>query len=320
MTRRIFQAILTLALVLLAVQARAQAWPTRPITVLIGYPPGSVLDAVARPVFEEASKKLGQPFVIEFRAGASGSIAGKAVAAARPDGYTLHYSNLIVSSPALIKTNALDAARELSPITTFGTVPYGFFLRASFPATNWEELLAWTKANPGKLNFGSAGATSQVVMHILKQKTGLSGEGITYPGTPPIVAAMLAGTVDVMFGAPQSHLPQVKAGKTRALFVASGRRYSGLPDTPISSEVKIPDLQLATHYGLWGPAGMARDIVMKLHTELAAALKVPAVVNIVQNSQQVDIVAAGPEETLRIYESEFKTWSEAVRASGYQPQ
>lgn len=319
MKRNLFGVTLLLSL-LVSVSAWAQPYPNKPIRFTIGFPPGTVLDAVARLAGNEMEKQLGQPIVLEFKTGANGTIAAKAVVNAPPDGYTLFYGNTTSIHPIFNRNNAVFAGKELLPIARFATSPFVFFSSAKLPAGSFPELLAYAKANPDRLTFGSPNPTFALIMQMLKDRTGFSARVIPYKGSPQIVVALLAGEADLAFSNVQPYLPHIQAGKIRALFVAGDKRSPLLPNVPTADEVRIANFELATNQGLWAPLGTPREIIQKLNAAAASALKVPAVAEQIRKGSAAEPVGGTPEDLLRTFEYETKLYSEAAKASNFQPQ
>src|ERR1043166_1834808 len=310
----------TLALITLlaAVPLFAQTYPTKPIQVIIGFPPGTVVDVVARAVGNEMAKRLGQPIVLEFKPGASGTIGAKYVVNARPDGFTLYYGNTLISHALFNKENAVDAAKELAPVSRFVTVPFFFVARASLPVQSLPELIAYTKANPEQLKYGAPSQTTDLIMQMLKNRSGISARSIPYKGAPQAVVALLGGEIDLGFAPVQPYLSNIQAGSIRALFVASPKRFSVLPNVPTAAELGLPNLELAFNFGLWAPLGTPQDIRSKLSAEAVAALRIPAIVEQLRNGAAAEPVGSTPEEQLRSFEAEVSFWTEAAQAANFQ--
>lgn len=300
--------------------AAAQQYPTKPIRIVIGFPPGTILDASARLVGNEMEKRLGQPIVLEFKPGANGTIGARSVAASSPDGYTLFYGNALTIHPIFNRNNALDAATEFAPVSNFATTPYFVFSSAKSRVGSFQELLAFAKANPDVLKNGVPAAPSELIMQMLKSRAGISYRNIPYKAASQTILALLSGEIDLAASAAQPVLPHIRSGAVRALFVASARRSSVLPDVPTAAEVGMPNFEFAVNLGLWAPAGTPRAITQRVSAEAAAALKTPSVAEQIKAALAAEPVGSTPEEQRRTFDSDTKFWSEAARVANFQPQ
>ena len=308
-----------LTTIVCAGSACAQSFPSKPIRFMIGFTPGALTDGVARVVGIEMEKRLGQPVILEFRPGANGTIAAKYVATSNPDGYTLFFGSTLPMHPIFTLNNSVDAEKELAAVSRTATQPFYFMSNSKLPVNSYQELLAFGKANPGRLTQGSSTALQDLIMGILKDRTGLETRSIPFKGSPQVAAALLAGDVDVTIGGVLAYLPHVQAGKVRLLFVASRERSSGLRDVPSAVEAGIPNFEAGLDYGLWAPVGMPREILLKLGTEAAIATKVPAVLERMQTFS-AEPVGSSPDEAARTFASVMKFWKEATRVAGFKPQ
>jgi tripartite-type tricarboxylate transporter receptor subunit TctC len=275
----IVRAISAVAGLALGACAFAQSYPSRPVTILNGFPPGGPTDAVLRLIGSKLSKRLVQPVVIENRAGAAGTIAGAAVARAEPDGYTLLFgvaANLAVA-PATMKVAPYDPAKAFTAIIEVARGPYIWMVKPEVPAKTMQEFVAWSKKNPGKVNYGSPGQGSvhHLASEMLKQATGVEMTHVPYKGGSTAYTAMLSGEIDAMFDNMPAPLPHIKAGKIRALAVTGPKRLIALPDVPTFSEQGVPGLDVHFWWGFVGPAGLPKAVVAKLNAEIARALADP---------------------------------------------
>ncbi len=320
MTRCSYRLVLILAALLFAGSAFGQAYPNRPVRIIVGFPPGTSLDQVGRPVGNELEKRLGQPFVMEFKPGANGTIGAKAVVTAKPDGYTLFYGNTVSIHPVLTRNNAVDAGKELLPISHYTTAPFFLVSRATLPQTTWQEVAAYAKANPNKLTYGATSQTIVLVMEMLKSKSGFNARGIPYKGPPPSVVALLADEIDIGTATVPSYLTQIQAGKLRPLFVASNTRSPLLPNVPSSAEVGVPGFVMENNVGLWAPLGTPKEIIDLLSKESAIVLRIPAMVEFIRKNVGAEPVGSTPEELLKMFNEESKFLAEAARLANYQPE
>lgn len=297
----------------------AQAWPNKPIKVVIGFPPGTIIDATMRLLGTEMEKKLGQQIVLEFKPGANGTIGAKAVVTAPPDGYTLSYGNSVSIHPLFTRNNAVDATKELVSVSNVLTTPFYFIASAKLPARNFDELLKVAKASPGGLSQGNSVEVIDLIFEMLKERTGFPSRSIPYKGSSQVVVAMLAGEVDVTIGSILAYIPHAQAGKVNPILILSGKRHPQFPNLPTAAEVGIPNFELALDYGLWAPLGTPNDIVQKLASEAAAAARVPSVAEQIRKLGS-EPVGSTPEEQVRTFNAQMNVWADAIRKSGFKPK
>jgi tripartite-type tricarboxylate transporter receptor subunit TctC len=281
--------VAALAAALFAGGAYGQAYPDRPIRVVVAFPPGNASDLAARTVAEPLSKRLGQPVVIDNRPGAAGTIGADAVAKAKPDGYTLLGTSSAFSvTPSVYRKLPYDAERDLMPVAPIGWTVMMLVASSSFPANNVQELVALLKADPGKYSYAhlGAGALSQMVMELLKQMAGVDVVGVPYKGSGQALTDLMGGQLPLMFDGLTSAGPQVKAGRIKALAVSSKSRTRLAPDVPALAEsgvAALKDYDVQAWTGVFAPAGTPKAIVDRLNAELT---------QIVQNPEVKDRLAA----------------------------
>ena len=259
----------------------ADAWPARPIKLVVPFPAGGQLDVVSRLVAEQIAPVLGQPIVVEVRTGADGNIATEAVAKSAPDGYTW----LAVSPPTTIqpavrpKTLRYEPMRDFAPTAFIGTSPFLFVVPASLPVRTLGEFVAYAKAHAGEVSY--AGSSYGTVVHLasetFKHDAGIAMEMINYPGQPTALADLISGRVQFMCLGAILAEPQVKAGKLRALAVLDTTRFARMPDVPTATELGYPDLVMSTWFGIAMPAGTPPEIVARVNAEIMKALATPDV-------------------------------------------
>ena len=300
--------------------ALAQPYPNKPIRIILGFAPGSVQEAVGRLVTNEMMKTMNQSIVFEVKAGANGSIAAKFVAGSAPDGYTLFLGNTIVLHPVLMANNAVDAAKDLVPVSHLSSAPYGLLASTRVPATNFAELVAHARKQPQPLRHGNAVPTNELTMQMIRAQTGLLAEPIPYKSTAQVMAAILGSEVDLVVAVAQGYLANVQAGKVRGLFVMSAKRLPSLPDVPTAAEVGLKGFELASNIGIWAPPGTPREITQRLSTEAAAALKVPAVFERMQSAFGAQAMGSTPEGLLKSQQEEIRFWTEAARLANFKPE
>jgi tripartite-type tricarboxylate transporter receptor subunit TctC len=260
---------------LVASLAQAQNYPNRPIRMLVGFPPGGSTDLAARALGERLSVSLGQPVVVDNRPGASGNIAAEHVARAAPDGYTLLMAaTSFATSPAFFDNLTWDPVKDFTPVSLVATVPIIAVTHPSVPARTPEELITYSKANPGKLNLASPGATTLTRLsgEMFKMAAGLDWVTVHYKGGAPAMQDLLAGTAQVMFANISDVISQVKGGKLNAIAVTTPKRSSVVPEVPTLAESGFPDFSFSTWQAVFGPAGMPREVVQRLNGEIVKAM------------------------------------------------
>ena len=300
--------------------AHGQAFPNKPVRFVIGFTPGTIVDIVARLVGTEMEKRLGQPVVLEFKSGANGTIGAKFVSSAPADGYTLFYGNTTGIHPVFIRSNAVDAAKDLTPVSLVVTAPFFFYTSAKIPARTLQELSAYSKANPADgLRHGATSATVDLIVQMLANRTGISSRSIPYKASPQIVIALIAGEVNLATTSNvQSFLPHVQSGAVRTLFVAAAGRSALVPNVPTAAEVGLANFELAINFGLWAPPGTPRDVALKLSEAVSTALKTPAVAEKIRTEAAAEPVGSSPDEQLRQFDAEIKFWTEAARLANFK--
>ena len=298
--------------------ALAQDYPSRPVRLIVPYPPGGNTDIMARAITQELSKGLGQPVVIDNRGGAATVIGSDLLAKAAPDGYTLILSTSSHAiNVSLYRKLPFDAVADFAPISLVASMPNILVVNPSMPAKSLKELIALAKAKPGQINYSSAGngATNHLSMELLKTMAGVDLVHIPYKGTADAVASLLGGQVSVMFDATSSALPHIKSGRSRALAVSSSSRIASLPDLPTVAEAGLPGFEVGVWFGIQAPAGTPRDIVKRLNAEILRSLSVAEVRERLAGLG-VDVVSNTPEEFAAFIKSEIAKWGRVVKDSG----
>lgn len=256
-------------------------YPERPITFVVPSAPGGTTDFTARLVTEQLAASLGQPVVVENKAGAAGNIGNQTVARAKPDGYTLlvAYSGYQVGNPHLFKKAGWDPIKDFVPVAMMTRAPQVVVTRLGLPFNNLQDLIAYAKANPGKLNYASSGNGSiqHIAGEMLQQQTGVSLTHVPYKGAGPVVTDLLGGNVDLFITTPASVVSQIKAGKLKALAVTSESRLASLPDVQTVAEAGVPQFKLDSWFALYAPAGTPADVVQTLNQAVNKALMLPDV-------------------------------------------
>ena len=259
----------------------ADRWPDRPIHLVVPYPAGGPLDAVARLTAQKVSADVGQPIVVENRPGAGGNIGAEYVARAAPDGYTLLLGAVATHAinPTLYAHIPYDAQKDFEPVTQIASTPNVLIVNPSLPVHSVRELIAYAKAHPGTLNFGSGstGSAGHLAGELFKRMAGIDMTHVPYKGAAPAMTDLIAGQVQLMFDNLASALTQIKAGKVRALAVTTAKRTPLAPDLPTIAESGLPGFDINTWFGLFVPAKTPQPVVQRLHDEFVKALNAPDV-------------------------------------------
>jgi tripartite-type tricarboxylate transporter receptor subunit TctC len=311
-----------LAVLLLAPQAtRATDYPSRPVTLVTAFTPGGPSDLLARIVGQKLSEILHQPFVVDGRPGGGGNIAAEFVARSAPDGYTLLLGNnsILATNMSLYKRLGYDAQRDFAPISLIGSQPNILVVGPSVHANSMAELIAFAKANPGKLNYASTGfgAAAHLSAELFKKDAGIDIVMVPYKGAAPALQDLMAGQVDMVFATAASVIGQIRGGSLRPLAVTTAKRTSLLPDVATIAELGIPGFESTTWHGLVAPAATPKEIIDILNRATIEALKDPAVRTLLTDLG-VDIGSSSPEEFANYIRSEIPKWAEVIRISGAQ--
>jgi tripartite-type tricarboxylate transporter receptor subunit TctC len=301
-----------------ASQGQAQTWPQQPVKIVVGLAAGGLTDTITRIISQPMSERLGQPIVVENRPGAAGTIAAEAVARGPADGYTLVMGNLpqMVILPAMTGTR-YDPVKDFEPISIVGSNPFILCINAKLPVHTFAEFVAYVRARPGELAYGSGGignGTHLSMAYFLKL-AGLDMIHVPYKGGAPAMADLVAGHVPAVFASSSDALPQVAAGTIRALAVSGGERSTRIPDVPTVAELGFPQFKTITWNGLMAPAQTPKAIVNRLAAEVAHAVKEPRVIEQMGN-QGIDPVGNSPEEFLAAIKADVVLWTEAVKVAG----
>jgi tripartite-type tricarboxylate transporter receptor subunit TctC len=299
--------------------ALGQAYPNKPIRLIVPYPAGESIDSVARLTAQHWSAALGQPIVVDNRGGAGGTIGTEAAAKAANDGYTLLWGNVgpLAIGPSLYKKLGYDVVKDFAPVSQIANLPFVLFTSTVLPANTLTEVTAYARANPGKLNFGSTGVGSglHLIGEMYKSQAAIDIVHVPYKGVAQALPEMMAGRVQLAFNTIPAFLPHVKAGRLKALVITANARSPLLPDVPTSAEAGMPSLIGASWHGVLAPAGTPRDVLAKLQQTLASALAVPELRNQII-SQGAEPVGSSPEEFARFIAGELAKWRVVVEASG----
>jgi tripartite-type tricarboxylate transporter receptor subunit TctC len=317
----IFTSIIALSSILFLANtcgAQSTAYPTKPIRYIVGFPSGGSTDLVARLVAGKLSEAFGLQVVVDNRPGAGGSVAATVVARAAPDGYTLYHAGITMAiNPALRKNLPYDTFKDFAPITLHVKLPTVLLVNSGVPVKTIQDLIAYAKASPGKINYGSsgAGAAPHLAMELLKKQTGIDMMHIPYKGSAPAINDLMGGRITAMFDNLPATLIHVKGGKVRALAVGSAQRSPELPDVPTISETVIPGFEVTVWYGMFTQAAVSKQIIEKLNTSVVKILGMSDV-----RRQLADIGAEPspmtPTQFGAFLKSETVKWATAVKDAG----
>ncbi len=304
---------------LLAMPAAAQTWPNKPIRFVVPFPPGGATDIIARAVSVEISKTLGQQVIIDNRAGAGGNIGTDIVAKSAPDGYTMLMGTVGTHgiNVSLYSKLTYDAVKDFAPVTLVANVPNVLEVNPGLPVNSVKELIAYAKANPGKLNFASSGNGTSIHLsgELFKFMTGVDMVHIPYKGSAQAITDLLGGQANLMFDNLPPSLPHIKSGKLRALAVTTRTRSPALPEVPTMEEAGVPGYEASSWFGVLVPAGTPKDIVQRLNNEIVKALNTPALKSSLESQGAVP-VGNTPEQFAAHINAEIAKWAKVVKASG----
>ena len=309
-----------LALAAVAATAAAQ-WPNKPIKLIIPFPAGSATDTVGRILGQSVSTAVGQPVLVENKAGADGAIAGAEVAKAPPDGYTLFLAtnSPMAVAPAMKKVPPYDPVTDFTPITDVGRYTFFLFANAAVPFTTLGQLIVYAKANPGKLAYATGNTTGIVSFAQLSSLAGIEMLHVPYKGEPAAITDLIGGRVQLIFATPTTGLAYVKDGKLRAIVTSLKRRSPILPDVPTMAEAGLPKFSILSWAALYGPARMPRDLTDRINKEFLAAMKRPDVIA-QMDKQAFFLNPSTPEELGAFTREQLEEYRSILRTAGVQPE
>jgi tripartite-type tricarboxylate transporter receptor subunit TctC len=302
--------------------AQAQPFPSRPLTLIVPFPPGGSTDAAARIMAERMRETLGQPIVIENVGGAGGSIGVGRLARSVPDGYTFDIGQWDTHVGSIIYKLDYDLEKDFEPIALVSNNPQLMVAKNDLPAKNLRELVAWMKANPGKINFVNQNAAANVTGVLFEKLTDQKVQFIPYRGAGPAMTDLVAGTVDLLVVQGAVALPQIRAGKIKALANLSPQRSASMPDIPTSDESGVKGLYMSGWFGFWAPKGTPKDMIAKLNAATAEALADPALqrrfsdlgLDVAPREQQT------PEGLAAFQKAEIEKWWPIIKSAGIGAQ
>jgi tripartite-type tricarboxylate transporter receptor subunit TctC len=309
----------TLVAACATVSAHAQNYPSKPINLVVPFPPGSTTDLVGRILQDELSKAVGQTVVIENRGGAGGGVGTEAVARSAPDGYSLLMGTIGTHSinPAVYAKINYDPIKDFEPVIQFGTAPNVLVVHPDLPIKNVADLIAYIKANPGKVNYGSSGngTSNHLSGAMFVARNGLNATHIPYKGGAEAITGLLRGDLQFMFYHYLPLLGHIKDGKLRAIANTNATRIAALPDVPVMKEAGMDDFEVSAWFGVWAPAKTPKEVVTRLNQAILKIINSPDVKAKLQ-AQGIDPVAGSPEDLLKLNQAELARWAKAVQQAG----
>ena len=306
------------AFALAAAGAHAQSFPTKPIRIVAPFPAASVADVLARPIAQKMAETWGQPVIVDNRTGAAGNVGSELVAKAPPDGYTLLLGTIGTNAinDALYSKMPYNVRTDFAPISLVSNAYLLLVMHPSVPVRTVKDVIALAKANPGKLNFGSAGAgtTPHLSGEMFKHLAGVSMTHVAYKGSPQSAIDLMAGRLDLIFANGSAALPHIRTGRMRLIAISAPRRDPALPEVPTIGET-VPGFEMSPWWGLFAPAGTPREIVARLNAETVRILALP---DVKANYLNLGMTAASssPEQFSAYVQTEIVRWAKIVKASG----
>lgn len=321
-----FTRLLTVSTLLaagLCAAAQAQTYPDRPIRLIAPFPAGGLVDVLACAVGDELSKSLGQPVIVENRPGAGGNIGADAVAKSAPDGYTLLMTSagILTANEFLYAKMPFDTATAFVPVSNVADMPMMVVVNPKIEAKTLAEFVAYAKANPGKLNFGSpgVGTTGHLGLALFMHAAGIKLTHVPYKGAAPAITDLIAGQIDGVVDNPPTVLPHIQAEKLRPLAVAAKTRMAQLPNLPTAAQAGVANFEASSWFGVAAPAGTPPAIVARLHKDIAAALAKPELKERFAKSG-ARLLGNSPEEFAKQIVDDRKMWGEVIKAAGINAQ
>jgi tripartite-type tricarboxylate transporter receptor subunit TctC len=303
------------ALLPFAARAQAPEWPSRPVRFIVPYPPGGPTDIMGRIIAQAVQGPLGQPFVVENRAGANGLIGSEQAARTAPDGSTfLVNASAHVIVPHLTPNIPIDVLAEFAPVTNIAAVPLWLVVNPALPVRSVADFIAYARANPGRISYASSssGGATHLAGELFKQMTGTDMVHVPYRGSGPAVQDLIAGNVQAMFDSVPSSAASARDGRLRALAVTTRNRIAPFPDLPTIAEAGVPGYEISTWYGIWAPARTPPAIIARLQQAVASAARNPET-RARFDALGAEPVADSPEDYARFVRAEFDRWGKLVR-------
>ena len=317
--KSLFKCAVALACALAAVAAPAQQYPTKPVRWIVPFPPGGGTDVISRAIAQKLTEAWGQQVIADNRPGSGGTIGLAAATKSPADGYTVVLGQLanVAIAPALYTRLPYDPLKELQPVTLVLSAPLILVAHPSLPAKNTRELLALARAKPDAITFGSPGngTTGHLAAEVIKSTTGVKMTHVPYKGASPAITGLLGGEIAIYVSSIPPALPFMKAGRLKAIGVTSAKRTATLPDVPTIAESGLPGYEVTNWYGVMVPAGVPKDILARLHTEIVRILQLPEVRQRFAG-EGGDVAPNTPEQFAAFIRSEIAKWGRAVKDSG----
>jgi tripartite-type tricarboxylate transporter receptor subunit TctC len=309
--------------ILLSAEAAAQAWPAKPIRVMVPFPPGGSTDIVARIMAQKLEKPLGQPLVVENRGGAGGTIGAAVGAKAPPDGYFLTFGSTSthVVAPSVYQKLEYDPVKDFAPISLVAVTPYLLAVNPQVQAKSVKDLVDLMKSQPGKLNYASAGvgSTTHLAMEMLKSVSSTYALHIPYNGNGPAGTAVVAGQVEILFGSLPALLPHAKSGRVRALAVGTPKRSAAMPEVPTVAESGYPGFDASLWLAFFAPAGTPQPIIERLHKEIVATVAAPDTREALDKAG-AEAITTTPAELAAMIKDGVGKYAQVVKAAGVKPE
>lgn len=300
--------------------AQAQSYPNKPIRMIVPFVAGGITDVLVRLLADKLQQRVGQPVLAENRPGANGLIGAEVAAKAAPDGYTILPVGGSSYTTTFFKELPFDLHRDFTPISLFWIGGYLFLVNGNSPAKTLKEFVALAKANPGKFNTGSSGATNLMMTAQFNKATGIELVNIPFKGNAQTSIALLTGEIHLVLDPPTSHKANLDSGRVRALAISGPGRLPSLPSVPTLDEAGFPGIKGTFNGGAWAPAGTPRDIVDRLNAEFRAILAMPDVKDKTLNIGGVIIQTSTPEGLRQYILEDQRFWAEAAKVSGFKPE
>ena len=316
-------AALACALAIFPASHAAAQWPNKPLKWIVPYTPGGITDSATRMITQKLEAAIGQPIVIENKPGANSMVGAELAARSAPDGYTMLTVIVAHAANATLYQGRMtfDPVKSFTPVSVVGIAPLILTVNNDFPARDMKELIAYAKANPGKVSFGSSGvgAAAHLTTELLKHAADINMVHIPYKGTAPALTALLAGDIQVLVDVPSSLMPHVRANKIRAVGMFSGKRVTGAAEVPTVAEAGGPAIEGSTWVLFLAPAGTPRDIVNRLSAETA---KIVASPEIRGRFEQIGIEPVGstPEQAVKFLDDEIAKWAKVITTANVKPE
>ncbi|HZP77802.1 MAG TPA: tripartite tricarboxylate transporter substrate binding protein [Pseudolabrys sp.] len=301
-----------------ATQASAQTWPNHPITLIVPFTAGTTSDVIARGLAEHLKTALGQPFVVDNRGGAGGNIGGGVVARAAPDGYTLLFATTgpAATNKLMYKDMSFDPQRDFTPAVLVGKAPVIIVARPDAPFATLKDMIDYAKAHPDKITAGfpGNGTLGHITGELLQARTGIKFTSAQYRGSPPIITDLIGGHIDVGMDSMAAYVGNIQAGKIKALAIAGGKRWSGLPNVPTASESGLPGFEASVWYAVMAPAGTPPEVIAKLNAATNEYLKSEHARKFL-DQLGVELAGGTPDDAKKFIAGEIEKWAPIIKSA-----